>query len=370
MIVVFVGPSLPHARVLAALNGKPASIRPPAAQGDVYRCWRSRPDVIVLIDGYFNDVPAPWHKEILWVLKQGTTVIGASSMGALRAAELESFGMVGIGAVFEGYRDGRLVADDEVALLHGDETIGYPPVSVPLVNIRATLAAAFEHGVINHEAHEAYLQTARSLHFEDRNYKTLLKQCSISCGEHKLAAWLVEGKVDQKALDAEAALRFAATGTHVAATTSDWEFERTAMWDDLVRRHAYASSDAHDFVDDDILDRLDADSALYQRTAMPALARLLAGEFARQQGRSVGEDELLLALEEFRRRHGLEKPADVTRWMAENHLTVERFVHLIESEVHVESALNSLAGQIEPHLLDQLRISNEYRRSVGGKWEK
>ena len=45
----------------------------------------------------------------------GTQVFGAASMGALRAAELAPFGMIGVGAIFAAYRDGRLTGDDEVA---------------------------------------------------------------------------------------------------------------------------------------------------------------------------------------------------------------------------------------------------------------
>ena len=67
---------------------------------------------------------------------------GAASMGALRAAELHGFGMVGHGRIFEWYRDGVIDADDEVALIYGPEEVGYPSLSKPLVNIRATLAAA------------------------------------------------------------------------------------------------------------------------------------------------------------------------------------------------------------------------------------
>ena len=79
---------------------------PPAAQGDVYRAALSRPVAIGLVDGYFERVPAVWHKEILWALSQGIHVFGSASMGALRAAELAPFGMVGVGAIFEAYRDG------------------------------------------------------------------------------------------------------------------------------------------------------------------------------------------------------------------------------------------------------------------------
>ena len=69
-------------------------------------------------------------------------------MGALRAAELHSFGMRGVGRIFEAFRDGALEDDDEVAVLHGPAEIGYLAASEPMVNIRETLARADSEGVL------------------------------------------------------------------------------------------------------------------------------------------------------------------------------------------------------------------------------
>lgn len=60
-IVVFVGPSVPVEDAQRALD---AVYRPPAAQGDVYRAARQRPHAIGLVNGYFERVPAVFHKEI------------------------------------------------------------------------------------------------------------------------------------------------------------------------------------------------------------------------------------------------------------------------------------------------------------------
>src|SRR5512132_542369 len=110
---IFTGPTLAPAEARAVLG---ATYLPPAAQGDVLRAALRRPHAIGIIDGYFERVPAVWHKEILWAMAQGIHVFGSSSMGALRAAELHAFGMIGIGAIFEAYRDGELEDDDEVAV--------------------------------------------------------------------------------------------------------------------------------------------------------------------------------------------------------------------------------------------------------------
>ena len=54
--------------------------------------------------------------------------MGASSMGALRAAELSQFGMVGIGEVYQAFKLGRLEDDDEVAIVHGPEGSRLPAI--------------------------------------------------------------------------------------------------------------------------------------------------------------------------------------------------------------------------------------------------
>ena len=113
--VIFAGPSLPpDARPDLGLN---IDWLPPVRQGDLYRVALRRPAVIGVIDGYFEVTPTVWHKEILWAMTQGIHVFGAASIGALRAAELDVFGMKGIGRIYEDFRDGVLLDDDEVAVL-------------------------------------------------------------------------------------------------------------------------------------------------------------------------------------------------------------------------------------------------------------
>ena len=115
--VIFVGPTLPAAEVARRMPG--AEVRPPVAVGDVLRLSRKRSLTrIAIIDGYFERMAAIWHKEILVALSRGIAVWGAASMGALRAAELAPFGMVGVGTIYRAYAAGQLVADDEVAVAH------------------------------------------------------------------------------------------------------------------------------------------------------------------------------------------------------------------------------------------------------------
>ena len=99
-------------------------------------------DELDLIAGAFGQSLSVWHKEILFALEQGIVVLGAASMGALRAAELDRFGVQGVGEVYRLFSSGALEDDDEVAVMHQPREQGYSPLTCAMVNIRATLARA------------------------------------------------------------------------------------------------------------------------------------------------------------------------------------------------------------------------------------
>jgi hypothetical protein len=96
--------------------------------------------VIILIDGEFRQNLSPWHKELVYALQYPgvKAIYGGSSMGALRAAELDYLGMIGIGRIYEWYRDGVTEDDAEVALSYAvREGWHYYPLTVPLCDIRS-----------------------------------------------------------------------------------------------------------------------------------------------------------------------------------------------------------------------------------------
>lgn len=138
-VVVFLGPTMTLSDARERLD---TCYLPPVSQGDILSVVRDRPRAIGIIDGYFQLVPAVWHKEILHALDAGIPVVGAASMGALRAAELDAFGMLGVGRIYRWYRSGFVNADDEVAVIHAPHSIGHKPMSEAMVNIRATLDLA------------------------------------------------------------------------------------------------------------------------------------------------------------------------------------------------------------------------------------
>jgi hypothetical protein len=217
--VIFAGPSLqPSARPV----DPQFDWRAPVRQGELYRvALGERPAVIGIVDGYFEVTPTVWHKEILWAMAQGIHVFGAASIGALRAAELDVFGMRGIGRVYQDFCDGVLEDDDEVAVLHGPAELGYPPVTEAMANIRATLAAATRDGTIAVPLAAELTSIAKALFYKERSYSAILTAAAETgldaVGLARFGDWLPKHRVDQKRLDALAMLN--AISAHIAAAT-------------------------------------------------------------------------------------------------------------------------------------------------------
>jgi hypothetical protein len=130
--------------------------------------------VIGIIDGVFMGEAAVGHREIIDKLNSGVKVYGASSMGALRAAELKDFGMVGVGTIFDRYSNGDIEGDDEVALIFNPETL--EPLSEPLVNIRLNLEDAVRKGLLEGSEAARIIGCLKSLYFPKRSL-SMLRGC-------------------------------------------------------------------------------------------------------------------------------------------------------------------------------------------------
>jgi hypothetical protein len=198
--VIFLGPSL---RVADARLLLEADYRPPARHADVLRAARERPPLIGLIDGEFLANLPPSPMEVLEALRTCVPILGSSSLGALRAVELERYGMIGIGAIFEMFRNGELVADDEVALVFAPDDLR--ALSEPLVNIRYALTSALQAGVITSRERMRLLGLARKIYFAERSWPLLLQKAGKRVPAdtiNRLRDFLASGDFDLKKQDA------------------------------------------------------------------------------------------------------------------------------------------------------------------------
>jgi hypothetical protein len=357
-VVIFRGPTLSAAEVQEVL---PAQCLPPAAQGDVYRAAVGAPRAIGIIDGFFERMPSVWHKEILWAMSRGIHVFGSASMGALRAAELAPLGMVGVGAIFEAYRDGILEDDDEVAVVHGPTEESYWVCSEAMVNFRATLTRAVDQGVVSQSSSDALLRIAKALFYPHRAWDTVLERASDDGlpGIDAFREWLPSGRVNQKREDALAMLGamrdFLATDP---GPKQVWfPFQETVYWQGFV----CASTEARlDPADQAVLDELSRDPAALARTEPAALGWFMASERARRRGRVLAAEDVLQQSREFCARHGVTDAAELSLWMERHRCGSQDLNRLLEASARVLEAMQDAPAAMAAALLDYLRWTGDY----------
>jgi hypothetical protein len=173
--IIFLGPSLSvqKAREIFPL----ADYRPPARKGDFLKIASEQndPGFVGFIDGVFLQDYPPTPIEVYSLLKKNNvTVAGAASLGALRAVELEKFGMIGIGKIFQLFKSGKLESDDEVAVTFSDHE--YKLQSEALIDIRYTLHWAVKDGIISRDTKDVLVRTAKQIYFPSRNYDEIIER--------------------------------------------------------------------------------------------------------------------------------------------------------------------------------------------------
>ncbi len=223
-VVVYAGPSISAEQVHAVLPQ--AQLRPPAARGDLLAGDWHPGDTAVLIDGYFRERRSVGHKEILWLLSQGVDVIGAASMGALRAVELAPYGMRGVGTVYRMFASGEVDGDDEVGVLHGPADMGYRVLTPALVSLRYGCQQGAGTGQIPAAAGQRIVTAAKAMPFTHRTWPDLEQALDEADrpGLRTLRQLIDAGDWDIKRLDAVSALRAAAqSATETATRTATGE---------------------------------------------------------------------------------------------------------------------------------------------------
>ncbi|MET8100065.1 TfuA-like protein [Streptomyces sp. NPDC005236] len=200
--IAFVGPTLPA-------QHRPAGCfeyRPPVRHGDLFDLCLRPGDQVLIIDGVYQHFAPIRHKEILAQLARGVHVAGTASLGALRAAELDGFGMQGLGQVYGQARAGRLSADADVAVLHADDSAGARRLTQAMVCVRHGLTELTEAGKLEPGQAARLEQAAARLHFTERSATGLRHEAGPDRDAMHLLLDHLERHGDIKTRDARHAL--------------------------------------------------------------------------------------------------------------------------------------------------------------------
>ena len=234
MKALFAGPSLYGDIVGGRVAAAPGiDCRGPAAQGDIAAAVLDGATAIGLVDGRYEDVAAPWHKEILFALSEGAAVYGGGSLGALRAAECAHFGMIGVGEIFARYISGDLVDDAAVAQLHGPAELDYMPLTEAQVNVEATIRRLAARGLIDPALAQALDERARALFFKRLTFSALVERAGAPAA---LIALLADNRVDRKREDALALVARMQARDDARVAKPAWALARPTAWRRQIER--------------------------------------------------------------------------------------------------------------------------------------
>lgn len=368
--VIFLGPSLPVAEARAILD---AIYLPPAAQADfVSAVTAHRPDVIGLIDGMFLQHLSVWHKEILYALERGVRVYGASSIGALRAAETAAFGMVGVGEVYRMYATRELVDDDEVALAHGHAADGYRKLSEPMVNLRATFRAAHVAGLLDEAQLGTLVGLVKAIYFPERTFPLIFRK-AVAAGLPvaviaALETFVRTSYVDVKRADAIRLLeKIRDQPRDEPAPRPAFSFAVTRLYEALHERDRTVPHDGAAVPLLSVAHYAALHLEGWDEMNFHALNRALVGSLAEMIGFEPSREAVESECQRFRTSRQLESEAALDEWLAEHHLHREEWLTLMRELATCRALQRSLLvghtikGSARM-VLDELRLRGDYRQ--------
>lgn len=212
--IVYLGPTLKREEAIRILD---ADYRDPAKKGDFLMLSRDSDEkkYVGFVDGVFlHDYPPSPIEVYHLATRKNIELIGASSLGALRAVELEKFGMKGIGKIFQLYKNGIINADDEVAVTFVRENNILQ--SEAMIDIRFNLFLAYKKGIITNQTKKRFAKIAKNIYFPFRNYEDIIKLSqqqfpSIYNELESFRSYILKNRDSLKARDAIKLLKYLKT---------------------------------------------------------------------------------------------------------------------------------------------------------------
>jgi ribosomal protein S12 methylthiotransferase accessory factor len=180
-----------------------ADYRPPVKRGDLASIQSGT--IVALIDGVFEQDLAVSPREVEEAVARGVIVFGGSSMGALRAAEVP--GVIGVGRVFEWYRNEVITRDDEVALLFDLHT--GRARTVPTVSVRFAVERLRSLGTIDPAIGQKLISATLEIPYTERTYPAIMTAAGVASRADSQDLMAMLQTHDIKYADAQAVLEAA-----------------------------------------------------------------------------------------------------------------------------------------------------------------
>jgi hypothetical protein len=159
-------------------------------RGDVLKDILSGIQVIGIVDGEFLQNHAVSPSEIIDALRCGLRVYGSSSMGALRAVELDKYGMIGYGRIYETIKKEPYFKDDHLGQIFFEgESMD---VSPSMMDVKMAILDLVDAGSLTPRHGKWFIDSYEELHFSERNFSMLKSKMSGPPSRPKIRADVID----------------------------------------------------------------------------------------------------------------------------------------------------------------------------------
>ena len=143
----------------------------PIKRRDIIQDIKNGFQVIGIIDGEFLQNLAVSPSEISDAIRCGLKVYGSSSMGAMRAVELNKYGMIGCGRIFEYIHAQAYFKDDQLGQLFFGENS--PIQTLPFLDLKLGIDDLCQLKKLTKQEAALIIREYERLHFSERSFGAL-----------------------------------------------------------------------------------------------------------------------------------------------------------------------------------------------------
>ncbi len=361
-ILIFAGSTISGQEILQHLD---AILLPPPAQGDILTSLdQYRPQAIGIIDTAFPR--SAWVSEAHFALRSGVAVYGAGAQGALRAVELQDYGMKGCGKVFHDFATGEHSDDAAVLCRYTEQNGLFVKTSESLVNVLATLKSAYTSGILNETEFDRLCLKSQEVYWRERSWQhILLPDLFTEPRRYEEACdWLKKNQVDLQKQDAIELLQAIANDKDQLRHNIYVPADRLGMLEHMYRRECKAQRDSGSVPFFSIAHHAAINHTKPLEVNFSGLNRDIVAFFAERMELQPTENELDYEWTIFKHERSLDEEG-LKQWCHENDMTPEAMDELIKKnalcrKMHQWMIMKRGLGRATGPFLDELKIRGEY----------
>ena len=361
-ILIFAGPTISSQEIGKYLD---ALVLPPANQGDILTALdRYRPQAIALIDSAFPR--SSWVSEVHYALRSGVAVYGAGAQGALRAVELQDYGMKGYGKVFDDFAAGRRTNDDAVLCRYSEKDGMFVRTTETLVNVQASLSAARDAGILDDPTFGRLSQRAKDLYWQERTWEKIflpeLFTSTEACQEG--LTWLMAHSVDIQKQDAIELIQALASDRERLQHNIYTPADRSGMLDQLYQRERKANRKSGSVPLYSVAHHAAINHPKPLEVNFNGMNRAIVAFFAERMELEPTEEEIAYEWTIFKHERSLTENS-VEGWCRDNDMSSEAMAELIRKnalcrKTHQWMIMKRGMGRATGPFLDELRMRGDY----------